>query len=125
MTYKVLLIDGMNCLYDRDFKVNQELLDIINSLNLKIILVVNNFREKAKKTLGFEVFSLEEEGIKKDNTLYFKKLIDKYNLKTEEIVYLDHKIENINSALSMDIKSTQFLDNKQVKSFLEALLGTS
>ena len=42
-------------------------LDIIKRFDVKKILVVNGFREKGRKAVGwgFEAFSLEEEGIKK------------------------------------------------------------
>ena len=74
----------MHCLYDKDFNLNQELLNLINSFNSHNILVVNKFRKKGldlvkKSSLGrnsnWEAFSLEENEINKDNPKYFKELL--------------------------------------------------
>ena len=121
-TSSVLLADGMNCLYDKNFKINRELLDILNSVNTKKILVVNKNKDKAEDVLkgyDFEIFSLEDESINKENKQFFERLIKKYNLSKGEIIYFDHKQENINSAKSLGIKAVLYKNNKQIKKFIE------
>ncbi|MBD3280537.1 hypothetical protein GF389_03370 [Candidatus Dojkabacteria bacterium] len=54
----------------------------------------------------------------KDDPVYFKNLLEKYNLKPCEVVYFDRKQEAINSAKSLGI-TTYFYDH-EVKD-LEAL----
>jgi len=118
---KTVLIDGMHCIYDRDFKVNRELLDIVNSFNTNKILVVFKFREKGKKVLGegFEAFSLEEEEIEKYDPEYFKRLMSKFNLKPEDCIYFDHREDSVETAKKLGIKSVHYKNNQQIKQFLE------
>lgn len=110
----------MCCIYNEQFKVNKNLLRIINSFESKKILVVNGFREKGKKALdGMEAFSLEEEKIKKDDPLYFKKLILKYKLKVEELIYFDHDEKNVETAMKLGILSLHYKNDEEVRKFLQ------
>ncbi len=122
---KTILVDGMFCIYDKEFNVNKHLLKIINSFDVNKILVVNGFMEKGRKTIlgnGFEAFSLEEEGIKKNNPEYFKILMLRFNLRPEELLYFDYKEENVESAKGLGITAAQYKDDEQIKEFLEANL---
>ena len=119
---RTVLVDGMHCIYDKKFKLNEELLDILNSFDANKILVVKKFRNKGKELTGFEAFSLEEEGIGKDNPEYFEKLIEEFNLNSSELVYFDHNQDSISTAKKLGIKSILFKDNNQIKNFLEANL---
>jgi alanyl-tRNA synthetase len=125
---RLILVDGMHCLYDKDFKLNKELLELINSLNTHSILVVNNFREKGSNLVksqspgrdtNWEAFSLEEKGIKKDNQEYFKILLKKFNLVPKEIMYFDHDKNNIQTAEKLGILSNHYTDIKSTKKFIE------
>ena len=130
---RLILVDGMHCLYDKDFNLNQELLNLINSFNSHNILVVNKFRKKGldlvkKSSLGrnsnWEAFSLEENEINKDNPKYFKELLKKFNLKPEEVMYFDHDKKNVETAQRLDILSKHYTDTKSIKEFVEKnLLG--
>lgn len=126
MTYnkskRVILVDGMHTLYNSNFNVNQELLEILNSVPARKILVVNGFREKGKKLLenfGFEAFSLEEEKVNKDNPLFFNTFLKKFGLTTEEVIYFDHKTENVETATKLGILSRHYQSPKQIKEFIE------
>lgn len=117
---RVLLIDGMGCLYDEKFNVDQGLFDLLNKLNVRKILVVNGFKEEAEKILGdknYEVFSFKNE-IKKDNPEFFRKLLQKYNLDSKQVFYLDHSSDNVNSAITEGILSEIYSDNEQAEVFL-------
>jgi len=104
---RIILVDGMGCLYDKEFKINETLFEILESANAKKILVVNNFRKEAEQLLegkGYGVFSFDGK-IKKDNELFFKKLLEEYSLNADEVIYFDHDKLNIDSAKSAGIKS--------------------
>lgn len=125
---RVILVDGMYCLYDENFKLKIELLDIINNLNSHYVLVVNKFREKGRelvknydqtKDTNWETFSLEEKGIKKDNPEYFKNLLKKFNLIPEEVIYFDHDKNNVETAKKLGILSKHYTDIKTIKKFIE------
>jgi len=121
-TKSVILVDGMHCLYDKNFEINKELLKILNLFDNKKILVVNDYAEKAKQILNgydIEVFSLEDENIKKNNIEFFKKLIENYNINPKTLIYFDHDKENIDVANKLGIKSVLYKDNNQIKDFIE------
>ena len=125
---RIILVDGMHCLYDENFNLNQELLEAVNSFNSHYILVGNKFREKGYNLVknyssgqdtNWKAFSLEEKEIKKDNPEYFKEIIKKFNLVPEEIIYFDHDKTNIETAKKLGILSQHYIDIKQVKKFIE------
>lgn len=125
---RLILVDGMHCLYDKDFNLNNELYEEIKKLNTHYIVVVNNYKEKAEKLVkntnpnyetNWGAFSLEEKQIKKDNPEYFKKVVEKYGLSAKEIIYFDHDEKNVETAKKLGILSMHYKDNKSIKKFLE------
>jgi alanyl-tRNA synthetase len=125
---KLILVGGMYCLYDKNFKINKELLEMLDEFNTHTILTVNKFREKGfnlirehsrYKDTNWKAFSLEERGIKKDNIEYFKELIKKFNLVPEEIIYFDHDKKNIETAKKLGILSKDYNSINQIKKFIE------
>jgi len=127
---KAILVDAINTLFDKERKVNQELLNIINSYNLKIIVVTNIIENDQKnkplveisKKNNLEIFTLEGNP-KKSSSRYFEQLLKKYPLKPEEIIYFDHKKENLDSAKKAGITSiTQYENNKKIKDFINSNL---
>lgn len=124
---RLILVDGMHCLYDENFNLNRELLDIINLLNTHTILIVNKFKEKghnlaltdANYSSNWKAFSLEDKDITKSNPEYFKALLKKFNLAPEEVMYFDHDKKNIETASKLGILSKHYTDNKSIKKFIE------
>ena len=124
---RVILVDGMHCIYDKDFQPNKELLNDINKINTHTILVVNGFREKGREVVkknsqgydtNWEAFSLEEKEIKKNNTEFFKILLIKFGLKPEEVIYFDHDKESVEIAKKLGIICKHYTDNKSIKKFI-------
>lgn len=111
---RILLIDGMHCLYDDGFNINRKLFDVLQSINAKKILVVNNFKEKAEELLkgyNYEIFSFNGK-ILKNNEAFFGKLMEKYHLGKDEIIYFDHDGSNLEAAEKMGIKNALLYDGK-------------
>ena len=128
---RLILVDGMSCLYDKNFKLNQELLDLVHQFNSHYILVVNKFRERGKNLVkntnwktNWEAFSLEESDIKKDNPKYFETLLKKFNLVPEEVIYFDHDKKNTETAQKLGILCKHYNNIKSIKKFLEDNLWT-
>jgi len=124
---RLILVDGMYCLYDGNFNLNKELLELINSLNTHTVLVVNGFREKGynlvknydqTRDTNWEAFSLEEKGIKKDNPEYFKTLLKRFKLVPKEVIYFDHDKKNVETAQKLGIISVQYKNPNQIKKFI-------
>ena len=104
---RLILVDGMYCIYDEKFNINRELLKMINGLNTHAILTVAGYRERGLKAIkelspdrdtNWEAFSLEEKGIKKDNPEYFKTLLRTFNLEPNEVLYFDHDKKSVETA---------------------------
>ncbi|MFH1451942.1 MAG: alanine--tRNA ligase-related protein [archaeon] len=125
---RLILVDGMNTIYDKEFILNKEFMEMINSFNTHTVLTVNGFREKGKdlvkkfdpgRNSNWEAFSLEEKGIKKDNPEFFKILMKTFDLVPEEIIYFDHKKENVDVAKKLGILSKHYTIINSIKEFIE------
>ncbi|PIZ80011.1 hypothetical protein COX99_03495 [Candidatus Pacearchaeota archaeon CG_4_10_14_0_2_um_filter_31_10] len=125
---RLILVDGMHCIYDENFNLNKELLEMINSFNSHNVLAVNKLREKGCSLVknhspgqdtNWEAFSLEENEIKKENLEYFKILLKRFNLIPEEVIYFDHDKKNVETAGKLGILSKQYTDVKSTKKFIE------
>lgn len=122
---KAILIDGMYTLYDKNFILNEELANFISNLKIKKILVVNGNKQKGQElTKNFidEAFSLENQNIKKENPKYFNEVLNAYNLKPKDVIYFDHKEENIKSAKQISINSFLYKNNQQIIPLIESNL---
>ena len=111
---RILLVDGMHCLYDEESNIDKKLFDVLQSFNAKKILVVNNFKEKAEEMLkehGYEIFSFNGK-VLKNKKEFFEKLLEKYHLDKNEIIYFDHDEANIEAAESAGIKNALVYDGK-------------
>jgi FMN phosphatase YigB (HAD superfamily) len=120
---RTILADGMHTIYDRNFNINKELLEIIDFFDTKKILVVNGFREKGKEVLKnssiTEAFSLEEKQIKKENPEFFEVLLSRFDLKPKDLIYFDHDENNVKSAESVGIISRHYTNNnEEIKDFI-------
>jgi FMN phosphatase YigB (HAD superfamily) len=115
---RILLIDGMGTLYNENFELNKTLLEAINRISAKKILVVNAFSDKARELVSpynIEVFSFENK-IKKEDKEFFLKLLSNFNLTADQVAYLDHGKENIAGALQAGITvSKQFESEKEAE----------
>jgi len=118
---KAILADAINCLIDKEGKINEELAIILKNSNKKIIVVTNANQEEIKSKLkehNFDIFTLNKNP-DKSNPIYFKELLKKHNLQPEDVIYFDHKKENIESAKKTGILSELYETINQVKKFIE------
>lgn len=97
---KVILVDGMFCLFDENFVVNKEVENKIKSYGARVIIITNAPSAKMQKIAdetGFEIVTYENNPPKTDEK-YFEKMLTEKGLKSENCVYLDHLEENLASA---------------------------
>jgi HAD superfamily hydrolase (TIGR01509 family) len=102
---KTILLDGMYCLFDESFTVNEEIMNRIQLYGKPVIIVTNAPREKLKtiaEKTGFEVVTYEKNPVKTDPE-FFKKLLEEKNLTADNCIYLDHDAANLTSAKEVDI----------------------
>ncbi len=100
----------------------QKMLD--NFENKKIILT-NADEEKQKEfglvNLPYEMFSLNFNPLKTDPKFY-EIFLEKYNLNSDEVIYLEHNLEAIKSAKNVWIKTFYYDKDKKDLSELEKFL---
>ena len=77
----------------------------------KIFSLINNI-----------VCSGDEKLLKPDPAIY-KTLLDRYNLKAEESVFIDDNINNVKGAIDMGMKSIRFVNAEQLSKELNDLLN--
>lgn len=67
------------------------------------------------------IFSYEHKLMKPDERIY-KLLLEKYNLKSDECVFIDDRVENIDSGKRLGIHGIVFENYEQASKELEQLL---
>ena len=107
---KVILLDGMHCLFDENFVVDEAVFTKIRLLNARTIIVTNASTEKMTSIIeqtGFEFVTYEKNPIKTDSKYFTKMLVEK-ELKPEDCIYLDHDSANLASAKQVGIEGEIF-----------------
>lgn len=122
---KTILVDAYNnfvCENTWTNKEMQKMLDIFE--DRKIILTNSNEEEKIRfgiVNIPYEVFSLEHNPNKTD-PIYYKKMLEKFDLKINDIVYFEHNLEAVNSAKSLWINTFYYDKDKKDLESLEIFL---
>lgn len=126
---KTILVDAINGLVLEDGSILQPMLDLLETYeNPKIVLTGANdeqFKQFKLDQVPYEVFTLKHDPEKTDPE-YFKMLLEKYELKTDNVIYFEHNAEAANTAQSVGI-ATYFYDHTKedmeaLKQFLDANL---
>jgi FMN phosphatase YigB (HAD superfamily) len=101
---------------DDIFILNQDLFEYLNSRPERKIVVTNAKDEilkeikKLLKNSDFEVFSLEFNP-EKTNPQYFEILLQSLGLEAKDCLYLDHSLDNLNSAKQVEIPGILYQNN--------------
>ncbi|MCK5321569.1 class I tRNA ligase family protein, partial [Candidatus Pacearchaeota archaeon] len=119
---KIILVDAVHCLIDKDGNINLQLKRYLDSLKNKKIILTNAPLEKHdllfKNVKDYEIFTLENNPNKKDPE-YYKKFLEKFNLSHLDVVYFEHDRRNVESAKSVGIKSFFYQNNlEDIKNFI-------
>ena len=123
---KVILVDAINTLVIPNDGVYEPLLKILDSYpNRKIVLTgANNeeFIQHGLDKLLYEVFTLRHDP-EKSNPNYYKILLEQFDLAVEDLIYIEHNMEAIRSAESLNIKVFHYdkdlKDINKLNQFLE------
>ncbi len=115
---KIILVDAVDAFVietENGFDIFEPMRKILDEFpNTKIILTGANdeqFKKFGLDKMPYEVFKLKHDP-EKTNPEYYKKMLEHFNLKSEEVVYFEHNPEAVKSAQSVGIK-THFWDNKK------------
>jgi len=118
---KTILVDAINGFVLEDgtiFEAMHKLLETYS--NQKIVLTGANdeqFKKFGLDKVPYEIFTLKHNPEKTDPE-YFKRMLARYNLKPNDVIYFEHNKEAVESAKSAGI-NTYFYDH--TKEDLEAL----
>lgn len=105
---KTILVDAINGLILEDGTIFRQMHEMLETYpNTKLVLTGASDEQFEKFNLDkspYEVFTLKHNPEKTDPA-YFKILLEKYNLKANDVIYFEHSIAALKSAESVGIKS--------------------
>ena len=120
---KIILVDAWNTLI-KNKKLDIDLYNLLEKFeNRKIILTNANNNELIDYgivEMPYDVFSLSHVP-NKDDVLYFKLFIKKYDFSINNLIYIEHNQEAVKSAESIGIK-THHYNSKDSKDKLHQFL---
>lgn len=128
---KTILVDAINGIVNEDGTLFEEMFDLLEQYDaLKLILTGANDEQFVEFNLDetpYDVFTLKHNPEKTDPA-YYKKMLEHFNLKVEDVVYFEHNADAVKAAESVGIK-THFYDHKKrdldsLKQFLDENLQT-
>ncbi|MCR4334726.1 MAG: HAD hydrolase-like protein [Patescibacteria group bacterium] len=115
---KTILVDAVDTFVvetENGFEIFEPMRKMLDEFpNTKIILTGANdeqFKKFGLDKMPYEVFTLKHDP-EKTNPEYYKKMLEHFNLKSEDVVYFEHNPEAVKSAQSIGIK-THFWDNER------------
>ena len=97
---KILAVDAVGCLVDKNGNINDDIFKIINKYQNRKIILTNADDEEKKiflKNISFEIFSLKHNP-EKTNPIYYGKFLSKFKIKAENVIYFEHNIKAVESA---------------------------
>lgn len=116
---KTILVDAVYCFIieeDSKFHIFQDMYNLLETYpNKKIILTGANDEQIVKfglDNMPYEVFTLKHNPEKTDGE-YYKILLNKYNLKKEDVIYFEHSIDAVKSAQSIGINTYHYDNDKK------------
>ena len=112
--------------YEKHFKLNKEVVDIIKKLKCKKAMLSNSFpfHKKYYETVAeyFELVVLSHEvGIRKPSPEIYQMVLDKLGVKAKEAFFVDDIKSYVEAAKCLGIHALQFKDANQLKKELKRL----
>lgn len=123
---KVILVDAVNTFVIKGEGVFEEMHQLLEQYpNRKIVLT--NANDEEQKVFGldkiqYELFSLSHNPNKTD-PLYYKKMLEHFNLSPHDVLYFEHNEAAVKSARSLKINTFHYnpekRDLKALKHFID------
>ena len=103
---KVILVDAIHTLIIPEKGIYDPLFNILETYpNRKIVITGANDKEFSQHGLDkipYEVFTLKHNP-EKSNPNYYKILLEKFDMIVEDLIYIEHNLEAVRSAESLNI----------------------
>jgi len=126
-TMKTILVDAANT-FTVNGEIHIELHQLLEMYSNKKIIVTNANDEQLIAfgliNLPYELFTLKHNP-DKVNPEYFILLLEKFNLKNDEVVYFEHNLEAVKSAVSLGIHTYHYDVEKRDLEALRKFLDSS
>ena len=107
---KTILVDAWNTFVTEE-GINLDLKKLLDSYPNNKIILTNATEEELVKfgivNMPYPVFSLAHNPNKTDAN-YFVKMLQHFNLKTEDVVYFEHNVDAVSSAKSIGISTFHY-----------------
>lgn len=124
---RVILLDGMYCLFNEQFEVDTGVMNAIKALDTRVIIITNAPKEKMKPIIdvtGFECVTYENNPTKTSSE-YFSKMLAEKGLVASGCIYLDHLQDNLESAAKVGIEGVLFTNLSDIQKVSSSLMGLS
>ena len=127
---KTILVDAVDCFViekeDGTFHIFKKMQDLLENFpNNKIILTGANDEQSKKFGLDkmpWEIFTLKHNP-EKTNPEYYKIMLQKFNLSSDDVIYFEHNSNAVKSAQSVGINTFYYDNDKKdltaLKQFLD------
>jgi HAD superfamily hydrolase (TIGR01509 family) len=124
---KTILVDAVDTFVIKDLGIYKEMQNLLETYANKKIILTNANDEQFRvfgldKDMPYEIFTLKHDPDKTD-PIYFTKMMQKYGLNKDAVVYFEHNPDAVKSAASVGINSYYYdpekKDLKALKSFLD------
>ena len=117
---KTILVDAIHCFVIKGEGIFEEMHKLLEEYpNRKIILTGANDEETERfglNNMPYEVFTLKHDPEKTDPK-YYETLLEKFNLKKEDVIYFEHNEDAVKSAQSVGITTYHY--DKDQKDLVE------
>lgn len=132
---KTILVDAVDCFVieeDGIFKIFAEMYTLLETFpNRKIILTGANdeqFKKFGLDNMPYEVFTLKHDP-EKTNPEYYKRMLEHFNLKVQDVVYFEHNKDAVESAKLAGLNTYHYSNEERgleaLKDFLITALNGS
>ena len=122
---KTILVDAVYSLIDLEWNINLEMQKLLDSFENRKIILTNADYEKNNKfnllNMPYSVFILKHNS-NKTNSEFYKIFLEKYNLNSDDVIYFEHNLEAVESAMSVWIKTFYYDKDKKNLTWLEKFL---
>jgi len=123
---KTILVDAIHCFVIKGEGIFEALHKLLEEYpNRKIILTGANDEEMERfglHNMPYEVFTLKHNPEKTDPK-YYETLLEKFNLKKEDVIHFEHNEDAVKSAQSVGITTYHYDENKrdlvELKKFID------
>ena len=125
---KTILVDAVNALIIKEEGIFEEMYNLLEKYpNRKIVLTGANEEEQKKfgfEDVPYEFFTLSHNPEKSDPE-YYRKMLEKFSLNVEDVIYFEHNEDAVKSAESVGIKTYHYVKDKRDIEALENFLSNN